>query len=83
MFLSVFSSLSQTYEEGTIIICILQKKKLRHREIKYLAHGHTAINPTSKWKNWDSEFRIGIWPTFLTIELVYYSQYSYGPIMQK
>lgn len=32
-----------------MIIPILQLRKLRHREVEYLAQGHTA----SDWQNWD------------------------------
>ena len=43
------SVLSHLYE-GNIVSPIVKMKNLRHREVKYLAPGHTA----NKWQNQDS-----------------------------
>ena len=43
-----FSELPQSYEVHFMINCIFQMRKLRHKEIRYLAKGHEA----NKWQSW-------------------------------
>lgn len=42
-FYCLINSPNNLYEVGTVITPILQLKKKRHREVKYLAQGHKPV----------------------------------------
>lgn len=42
--------LTAALQFGTIMIPILKMLELRHREVEWIAQGHTG----RKWQNWDS-----------------------------
>ena len=52
-----------THEADSIFIPILEKRKLRHREVKQLAQGHTA----RKWQGQAQIQALWLEPVLLTI----------------